>query len=115
MFVIVQEELPDIRVLTYDEMAKHMSEISNYVAYGYMLDQGVWRVGRRYVCIATDDIVYNEPGSWHCPAEYLIYNIPNVCSECSSGEFMKGLVCTYCSAAFGCLDCFQSAKECACA
>lgn len=114
MFVIIDDSLPDIRVLTYEEMVNQLIAMPNCMAYEYTLKDGVWHVNRRFMTIDVREVVYNDVGMWGCLPEYLTYSVPNLCSECKMEEFMKGTVCTFCSPRYGCCNCAEPAKSCCC-
>lgn len=114
MYVIIDDELPDIRVLTYDCMVNHLILMPNCIAYEYTLKDGVWHANRRFITIDAREVVYNDAGTWGCLPEYATYVVPNVCADCNMDRFMKGTVCTFCSPAYGCLNCKEPARFCAC-
>ena len=114
MYVIVHDDLPDTCVFTYEEMVEQLILIPSCLAYEYIMRDGVWILGRRFITIDNREVVYNDSGTWGCLPEYLTYKLPNVCSQCNNDSYMKGNECTFCSTKYGCENCKESARLCKC-
>jgi len=113
MFVITDDDMPDIVVSTFDEMAAHLIKYPSCKSIEYILIDGLWISGRLYSIIEDNQIVFNEAGTWVCMVGYQTYRVPNKCNVCDTSEFMKGRVCTLCAENI-CEECGKFDRQCKC-
>ena len=113
MYVLAHHTRAD-RVFDNESNALTELELSNNaVVYQYVLRQGYWVAGRRYYLIGDREVVFNTPGNWEVPDDYVMYNFPNACSVCNREGYMQGAFCLMCSDA--CIDCGNNDQACQCA
>ena len=116
MYVILKDDLPDVVVENYYDMCQHLKNMPS-VAYQYEKKEDTWVVTYRYCVIEDNEIVFNVPDHWDCPAEYKTYKFPNLCPKCHSGQFMMANYCQICSGDYDddrCLDCGTLYGVCQC-
>jgi len=112
MYVLVHPNNPD-RI--FDNESNSLTELkncTNAVVYQYLLSQGWWVAARRYYLIEDREVVFNTPGNWDVPDDYVMYNFPNTCSGCNRDGYMQGSFCLLCND--NCPDCGSNDSACQC-
>ena len=109
MYVIVEDNMPDITVSCASIMNQKLLSCASSKAYQYYeSEEGIWHVKFVYYTIEDNEIVFAEAGTWNCDEDYLVYDFPNSCLTCKNTEFMQGTSCMLCSGDYDdkeCPDC----------
>jgi len=113
MYVLVHPNNPDRCFENSHNAFTELDAHTNAVLYQYLLNQGYWIAARRYYLIEDREVVFNTPGNWEVPDDYVMYNFPNFCSVCNSDTNMQGSYCLLCHG--NCPDCGSNDRTCGCA
>jgi hypothetical protein len=113
MFVIIDYEMPDVVLPTFNDMSAHLIKYPSCQSIEYVFVDKYWVAGRLYSVIEDNEIVFSEAGTWNCSPAYQTYTFPNKCPQCDTSEFMKAKYCTLC-AENTCEDCGKSDEKCIC-
>lgn len=111
MYVIVDSEMPDHCVETLEELHLKLTESPWSFGYEYKTQpDGTWKVGKKWMIIENDELVFYPENAWKCPEEYKTYKFPNKCEICDHSQFIQGKSCQYCD--YICTDCGNMNCKC---